>query len=65
MDVQESIYDQIRSIMPARVIGSVVSTEGIAVSVAGFPVPLGALAQIEQPGQEPILAEAVGFRVRI
>ena len=62
MDVQESIYDQIRSIMPARVIGSVVSTEGIAVSVAGFPVPLGALAQIEQPGQEPILAEAVGFR---
>ncbi len=62
MDVQESIYDQIRSIMPARVIGSVVSTEGIAVSVAGFPVPLGALAQIEQPGQDPILAEAVGFR---
>ncbi|MCR5359542.1 MAG: FliI/YscN family ATPase [Thermoguttaceae bacterium] len=62
MDGRESIYDQIKSVMPARVIGSVVSTEGIAVSVAGFPVPIGALAQIEQPGQEPILAEAVGFR---
>ncbi len=62
MDVQESIYDQIKSIMPARIVGSVVSTEGIAISVAGFPVPIGALAQIEQPGREPILTEAVGFR---
>ncbi|MGI5832508.1 MAG: FliI/YscN family ATPase [Thermoguttaceae bacterium] len=62
MDVQEPICDQIRSIMPARIIGRVVSTEGIAVSATGFPVPIGALAQIESSAGELILAEVVGFR---
>lgn len=59
---QESIYEQIRSVMPARIIGSVVRTEGMTVSVTGFPAPIGSLARIDQSGGESILAEVIGFR---
>ncbi|MBQ3388552.1 MAG: FliI/YscN family ATPase [Thermoguttaceae bacterium] len=62
MEIQESIYDQIKSVMPARIVGSVVSTKGLTVSATGFPAPIGALAQIKQAGGEPIPAEVVGFR---
>ncbi len=59
---RETIYEQIKSVMPARIIGNVVRTEGMTVWASGFPVPIGSLAKIDQTGGEPILAETIGFR---
>lgn len=48
--------------MPARIIGTVVRTEGMTVAASCFPVPVGAIAQIERREEEPLLAEVIGFR---
>lgn len=58
----DTVFEQIESVMPARLIGSVVRTEGMTVSATGFPAPIGALATIAQPAGRSIRAEVIGFR---
>lgn len=58
----DTVFEQIRSVMPARLIGSVVRTEGMTVSATGFPAPIGSVARILQPGGRSIHAEVIGFR---
>ncbi len=57
-----NIEEQIATIMPVRLVGSVVETIGRTVSVIGFPAPVGAVAQIERQGTEPLFAEVIGFK---
>ena len=58
----ESIYEQIESVMPARIVGSVVRTEGMTVAATGFPAPVGAMAEIHHKDGGAIQAEVIGFR---
>lgn len=58
----DTVFEQIESVLPARLIGSVVRTEGMTVSATGFPAPIGALAAIVQPTGRSIRAEVIGFR---
>lgn len=44
--------------------GSVMELAGMAASVADFPVPIGAIVEIERHAGSPIEAEVVGFRDR-
>lgn len=48
--------------MPTALVGSVARTVGMTVSVAGFPAPVGALAEIERQAGAPLTAEVIGFR---
>ena len=57
-----NLEDQISTIMPVRLVGSVVETLGSTVSAIGFPAPIGAVAQIERQGIEPLFAEVIGFK---
>ena len=49
-------------IMPTALSGSVAQTTGTTVSAAGFPAPVGAVAEVQRHGGSPLLAEVVGFR---
>lgn len=53
---------QLATIMPSAITGRVAQTCGATVAVAGFPAPLGAVARIDRPGDDPVLAQVVGFR---
>ncbi|MFO0885791.1 MAG: FliI/YscN family ATPase [Pirellulales bacterium] len=53
---------QLANMMPTALTGSIVRTEGLTASVAGFPAPVGALVQIERQTGSPIDAEVIGFR---
>ncbi|MBR4753448.1 MAG: FliI/YscN family ATPase [Thermoguttaceae bacterium] len=58
-----NIVEQIQSIAPARIVGSVVRTEGTTISAVGFPAPIGAIAKVERrDDSEELLAEVIGFR---
>ena len=48
--------------MPTALYGSVARTVGMTVSAAGFPAPVGAVAEIERETGAPLLAEVIGFR---
>jgi len=54
--------DEIETILPTAMVGSVVRTEGLAAAVAGLPAPVGAVVQIERIGNTPVEAEVIGFR---
>lgn len=56
------LIDQLSSIVPTALTGSVVRTEGMVAAVAGFPAPVGALVEIDRHGGPPIPAEVIGFR---
>lgn len=56
------LTDQLPSIMPAALWGSVARTVGMTVSAVGFPAPVGALAEVERQPGAPLLAEVIGFR---
>ncbi len=59
----KNILEQIQGISPARLVGSVVRTEGSTISAIGFPAPIGSIAIIERrEDAEPLLAEVIGFR---
>jgi len=58
----QTIEKQVKTILPVSMVGSVMQTLGLTVSVVGFPAPIGALAHIERHGDEPLLAEVIGFR---
>lgn len=57
-----SIRQQLGQIMPTAVTGSVVETFGTTTAVAGFPVPIGAVVEIEPQVGPTIPAEVIGFR---
>lgn len=56
------LADQLDSILPAALEGSVAQIVGMTAAVAGFPAPLGALAQIQRDTGRPARAEVIGFR---
>ena len=53
---------QLEAVMPTELVGSVARTVGMTVSVADFPAPVGALAEIRRHSGPPLLAEVIGFR---
>ena len=57
-----NITEQLEAAMPTELVGSVARTVGMTVSVAGFPAPVGALAEVECQTGKPLLAEVIGFR---
>lgn len=57
-----ALLDEIETVLPTAMVGSVVRTEGLAAAVAGFPAPVGAVVQIDRIGQPPVEAEVIGFR---
>lgn len=57
-----ALIDQLDAVMPTAITGSVVRTEGMMAAVAGFPAPVGAVAEIQRQAGNPILGEVVGFR---
>ncbi len=56
------LLEQLPAILPTALVGSVARTVGMTVSVAGFPAPVGALAEIQCQAGEPLLAEVIGFQ---
>ena len=61
-DYMNELRDRIGSIVPAGIIGRVVSTKGATIAVTGFPAPIGSVAQIDCKDRAPILAEVIDFR---
>lgn len=57
-----TLADQLDAIMPTAIVGSVVRSIGTTVAAAGFPAPVGAVAQIDRDGRPPLRAEVIGFR---
>ncbi|MCL2743040.1 MAG: EscN/YscN/HrcN family type III secretion system ATPase, partial [Planctomycetaceae bacterium] len=57
-----NIEEHIETVMPVHLSGTVVQTQGMTVSAAGFPSPVGSVAQIERPGSTPLIAEVIGFK---
>jgi flagellum-specific ATP synthase len=53
---------QLETILPTALCGSVARTEGMSASVAGFPAPIGAMAEIESDRGSSISAQVIGFR---
>ncbi len=54
--------EQLESVMPTALAGSVVRTEGVTAAVAGFPAPVGALVEIDRQAGGSIRGEVIGFR---
>ncbi|MBR5711572.1 MAG: FliI/YscN family ATPase [Thermoguttaceae bacterium] len=58
----QSYINQLNEINPMALTGTVVQTIGQTVVAEGFPVPVGAVAEICRPGMKPIYAQTIGFR---
>ncbi|MDR2754481.1 MAG: FliI/YscN family ATPase [Planctomycetaceae bacterium] len=58
----KNLDDHIQKIMPVRLVGTVVQTHGMTIAAAGFPSPVGSVAEIDRPGGEPLVAEVIGFK---
>ena len=56
------ILEQLDRVMTTAITGSVAQTVGMAISAAGFPAPVGAIAEIQRESGAPLLAEVIGFR---
>jgi flagellum-specific ATP synthase len=56
------LLEQLDRIMPTALTGSVAQTVGMTVAAAGFPAPVGAVAEIQRQSGPPLPAEVVGFR---
>ncbi|MGA2032786.1 MAG: FliI/YscN family ATPase [Thermoguttaceae bacterium] len=54
--------EQLNAIMPTALTGSVAQTVGMTIAAAGFPAPVGAVAEIQREAAEPLPAEVIGFR---
>lgn len=55
------LADQLTTLMPTALTGTVARTVGMTVSVAGFPAPVGAMAEIQCQTGPPLPAEVIGF----
>ena len=53
---------QLDGIMPTALTGSVAQTVGTTIAAAGFPAPVGAVAEVQRHSGLPLRAEVVGFR---
>ena len=53
---------QLDRVMPTALSGSVARMDGTTIATAGFPAPVGAVAEVCRHGGTPFLAEVVGFR---
>lgn len=58
----EEIERQLDAIVPCGLHGRVVRTQGMIVSVAGLPAPVGAQVELRREGGSPIRGEVIGFR---
>ncbi len=58
----QALAEQLDRVMPAAIFGSVARTVGMTASVAGFPVPVGALVEIQRQTGPPVRAQVIGFR---
>ena len=56
------ITEQLEGVIPTALVGTVARTVGMTVSAAGFPAPVGALAEIHRQTGAPLMAEVIGFR---
>jgi flagellum-specific ATP synthase len=54
--------DQLESLMPTALTGSVAQLVGMSIAAAGFPAPVGAVAEIQRESGPPLVAEVIGFR---
>ena len=57
-----TIEDHIKTVIPARIVGSVVETHGLTIAAAGFPSPIGSVAEIDRSSGRPLTAEVIGFK---
>src|SRR4051812_9861759 len=57
-----TLEQQLDSIVPSAITGSVVCTAGMTAAVADFPAPIGALVEIARQTGDSVLAEVIGFR---
>lgn len=57
-----ALAQQLQQILPSAMTGTVVRCAGLTVTVADFPAPVGALAQITRISGDPLPAEVIGFR---
>ena len=53
---------QLEQFMPAALTGSVTSTTGAMLTVAGLPAPVGSLVEVERQTGSSLKGEVVGFR---
>lgn len=56
------LAEQLEGMMPVALTGSVAQTVGMTIAAAGFPAPVGAMAEIQREAGSPLLAEVIGFR---
>ena len=56
-----NLEEQLAAVMPTALSGSVARTVGMTISAAGFPAPVGALAEIQRQTGPGLLAEVIGF----
>ena len=56
------IAEQLETIQPTELVGSVSRIVGMTVAAAGFPAPVGAVAEIQRDSGDSLLAEVIGFR---
>ena len=56
------LEDHIKTIMPARIVGSIVQTLGKTIAAADFPGPIGSVAEIDRSDGRPLTAEVIGFK---
>ena len=57
-----TLDEQLETLMPTALTGSVMRTVGMTAAVADFPAPVGALVEIERHAGGPLAAEVIGFR---
>ncbi|MDO5554428.1 MAG: FliI/YscN family ATPase [Planctomycetia bacterium] len=55
------IYEQIHSVMPVRLEGTVVRTDALTIAAESFPAPIGAIATIDRKDAVPLQAEVIAF----
>ena len=53
---------QLDALIPTALTGTVAQTVGMTVAAAGFPAPVGAVAEIQREAGAALLAEVIGFR---
>ena len=56
------LEDQIKTILPVQIVGTVVQTQGLTISAADFPSPVGSVAEIDRLDGKPLTAEVIGFK---
>jgi FliI/YscN family ATPase len=56
------LVEQLDGVMPTALLGTVAQTVGTTISAAGFPAPVGAMAEIERQSGPLLQAEVIGFR---